>query len=140
MPLLPALPIFHSSSSSKSPKLSFVTRSSTGPSLESTPPARCQPAGNPGSFQPRQSGAPSSCRSERQGAEGGLAGCAAASSAAAQERSSMAAYRWILFMAHSVCDHRLRQVQLLEQLGRGPVETRERHVADVAQVLTADGS
>src|SRR2546430_13621235 len=70
MPLLPALPIFHSSSSSKFPKLSLVTRSSTGPSLESTPPATCQPTGNPGSFQPRQSGAPSSCKRERQGAEG----------------------------------------------------------------------
>src|SRR6266480_825464 len=67
MPLLPALPIFHSSSSSKSPKLSFVTRSSTSPSFESTPPATCQPAGKPGSFQPRQSGALSSFSSERQG-------------------------------------------------------------------------
>src|SRR6266480_3241560 len=98
MPLLPALPIFHSSSSSKSPKLSLVTRSSTSPSLESTPPATCHPGGNPDSFQPRQSGAPSSCKSERQDAEGLLAGSAAANSAAPQERSSMAAYRWILFM------------------------------------------
>src|SRR2546430_4040405 len=140
MPLLPALPIFHSSSSSKSPKLSFVTRSSTGPSLESTPPATCQPAGNPGSFQPRQSGAPSSCKSERQGAEGALAGSAAASSAAAQERSSMVAYRWILSMVYSVWDQLLRQFQLLEQRGRGPVETCKRHIAHVAQVLAAHGS
>src|SRR6266480_26134 len=140
IPLLPALPIFHSSSSSKSPKLSLVTRSSTGPSLESTPPATCQPTGNPDSFQPRQSGTPSSCKSERQDAEGLLAGSAAANSAAPQERSTMAAYRWILFMVHSVWDQLLRQVQLLEQRGRGPVETRERHVADVTQVLAAHGS
>src|SRR2546429_125891 len=139
MPLLPALPIFHSSSSSKFPKLSLVTRSSTGPSLESTPPATCQPTGNPGSFQPRQSGAPSSCKRERQGAEGALAGCAAASNAAPQERSSMVEYRWIVFMAHSVWDHLSWQVQLLEQLGRWPVETCTRHIAHVAQVLTADG-
>src|SRR2546430_5348115 len=115
IPLLPALPIFHSSSSSKSPKLSLVTRSSTGPSLESTPPATCQPTGNPDSFQPRQSGAPSSCRSERQDAEGALAGSAAASSVAAQESSSMAAYRWILFMAHPVCACPLRQGSRLPQ-------------------------
>src|SRR5207245_1045358 len=82
MPLLPALPIFHSSSSSKSPKLSFVTRSSTSPSFESTPPATCQPAGKPGSFQPRQSGALSSCSRDRQcpgaagsAAPGGIALC-----------------------------------------------------------------
>src|SRR5438477_10265304 len=97
MPLLPALPIFHSSSSSKSAKLSFVTSSSTTPSFESTPPATCQPAGNPGSFQPRQSGALSSFRSDRQGP--GAVASAPASGAAAQQTQSSVVYRGVLSMA-----------------------------------------
>src|SRR3981189_3574009 len=98
-----------------------------------------QPAGNPGSFQPRQSGALFSCRSERQGAEGALAACAAANSGAAQERTSVVTYRGVLFMAHTCLHQLLRQVQLLEQLPRRPVETCERHITHVAQVLAANG-
>src|SRR2546430_17272227 len=75
----------------------------------------------------------SSCKSERQGAEGALAGCAAASNAAPQERSSMVEYRWMVFMAHSGWDHLSWQVPLLEQLGRGPVENCKRHIAQVAR-------
>src|ERR1700730_26940 len=139
MPLLPPLPIFHSSSSSKSPKLRVVTRSSTGPCLESTPPATCQPAGSPGSFQPRQSGALWSCNSERQGPEATLAGLAVANSVAPQESTSTVMYRR-LFMVHTGSGCLLRQVQLFEQLGGRSVETGQRHVAYVGQVLTANRS
>src|ERR1700686_2376911 len=139
MPLLPPLPIFHSSSSSKFLNLCVVTRSSTGPPLESTPPATCQPAGSPGSFQPRQSGALWSCNSERQGPEASLAGSAVANSVAPQESTSTVTYRR-LFMVHTGSGCLLRQVQLFEQLGGRPVETGQRHIANVTQVLAADGS
>src|SRR5207302_8440157 len=38
-----------------------------------------------------------------------------------------------------VADCLSREVELPQELGRGPVETRLRHVADIAQVLSSDG-
>src|SRR5215472_3040715 len=136
MPLLPALPIFHSSSSSKLPKFSFVTRSSTGPSLWSTPPSTCQPAGRPGSFQPLQAGAPCSSRSARQ--PPAERACSAPKlAAAARESASNAAPSSAYFMSRSSNGlSPSREFQFPQELGRRAFEARERHVADVAEVLT----
>src|ERR1700677_2835861 len=54
MPLLPALPIFHSSSSSKLPYSLRVRRSSTLPAFEIVPCSTCQPFGRASVFHPRQ--------------------------------------------------------------------------------------
>src|SRR5579871_6892680 len=83
MPLLPPLLSFHSSSSSKFAKRLCVMRSSTSPSLESTPPATCHPAGSRGVVQPRQALAVFSSSSdchplEGEPAELGMLGCSAA--------------------------------------------------------------
>src|SRR5215472_12254543 len=135
MPLLPSLPIFHSSSSSKFPNFSFVTRSSTGPSLWSTPPSTCQPAGSPGSFQPLQARALCASRSARQ--PPAEPPCSAPKlAAAARESASTAAQSSVVLMDRSSnglspsCEF-----QSLQELGRRALEARERHVADVAEVL-----
>src|SRR5579871_2320482 len=130
MPLLPALPIFHSSSSSKSPKLSFVTRSSTGPSFESTPPITCQPAGNPGSFQPRHAEALWSSSSARHGpAAPGAPDCgsAAPDGAAAHARNSATAHSCIDFI--DLADfieliELIALIDLIRRIGHSPRKSR----------------
>src|SRR6266850_2480203 len=54
MPLFPASPIFHSSSSSKSPNSSFDTMSFTGVVFASVPSTIFQPSGTASVLYPRQ--------------------------------------------------------------------------------------
>ena len=90
----------HSSSSSKFPKLWFVTRSSTVPFLESTPLATCQPVGNPGSSQPCQAAALCCSNSECQRGAAALAGKTTAESSAKQLTTRIALFDRVLFTVH----------------------------------------
>src|SRR5882724_1735867 len=142
MPLLPPLPIFHSSSSSKLPYSWVVTRSSALVSLESTPPSTCHPAGNPSLFQPRHAGAPCSSMSECQ--EDSAAPAAAATDhpiPQASPTNTMVQSRLFMILLRSTSPMpRPRQTQLLEQCRRRAVKARERHIADVTQILASDGT
>src|SRR5882757_1816494 len=121
----------------------LVTRSSTGPSLESTPPSTRQPGGKPGVFQPRQSGAMLPLISGCHPCAPASADKVTAGSQVPQTTPRTAAYRWNSFMVHlSDCRARtlgpLGEPQRLEQRERWSVEAHQRHVADILQVLPAD--
>src|SRR5713101_3338807 len=75
MPLLPARPIFHSSSSSKSPNSSLVIRSPTCPSFARVLSTIFQPSGILSLLYPRQASSDLPSKSVCQEVDAGIADC-----------------------------------------------------------------